>query len=66
MSLITLFAKKSPSTEVGAGNRNDTLIFKDKECTQLFARWPWHQSGCPRKNSTRVTLNCFQWNLEWV
>lgn len=71
MSLITLYARKEPTTDAlsvshGLRDRKDTVIYKDKECTNLVARWPWYQSSCPRRNQKRITLNCWPWNLSWV
>lgn len=71
MKLITLFAKKEPtadsvSIQHGLEKKLDTVIYRDQECTQVIARWPWHYSNCPRRNQKRVTLDCYNWNLSWL
>lgn len=68
--LLSVFAKKEKTIDPidighGMGHRLDTVIYHDPECTKLFARWPWHYSGLPRRSSKKVTLNCWTWNLVW-
>lgn len=70
MALLTLFAKKEPTSDSvsiqhGLGNKQDTVLYRDKECTQVAARWPWHYSSCPRRNHKSVMFNCYRWNLAW-
>ena len=69
--MITLFARKEPTVDKdsvvrGEGGKKDTVIYRDKECTQLVARWPWYYSNCPRRNQRVVTINCYRWSLSWV
>ena len=71
MNLLTLFAKKEPTSDSvsisrGLSSRKDTVLYRDKECTELAARWPWYYSSCPRRSQRRVTLNCYRWNLLWL
>lgn len=70
MNLLTLFARKEPTTDpvsiqYGQGHKLDTVLYRDASCTILAARWPWYASNCPRRNQKRVTFNCFRWNLSW-
>lgn len=70
MSLLTLFAKKEPTTDViaiqhGLSQKRDTVLYRDANCTDVAARWPWHYSSCPRRGQKRVTLNCYHWSLSW-
>ncbi len=69
--LITLYARKEPTTDPilkshGEDKRQDTVIYADRACTQLKARFSWLFSGMPRRGQKLVTLNCFRWHLEWV
>lgn len=69
--MLTLYARKEPTQDsvakaLGLKGKQDTVFYRDRACTQVMARKPWHQSGQPRRNSKRVTLNCYNWNLEWV
>lgn len=71
MSLITLYARKEPTTDAisvnnGLRGKKDTVIYADTEGKNLVVRWPWHQSNCPRQNQKRITLNCWRWNLSWL
>lgn len=70
MRLLPLFARKEPTTDVfalAAGlKKKDTVYYSDAGATKLVARKPWHQSGHPRRNSKKVTLNCYSWQLNWV
>lgn len=70
MSLLTLYAKKEPTTDPvsimhGHAARQDTVLYRDTACTQVAARWPWHLSNCPSRRQKRVMFNCYQWNLTW-
>lgn len=69
--LINLYARKEPTKDsasifLGLGQKKDTVLYRDPECTIVAARWPWHYSNCPRRGQKRVTLNCFRWNLVWT
>ena len=71
MGLITLYARKEPTTDAialsaGVRGRQDAVLYRDRECTQLAVRWPWHYSSCPRRGQRRVMLNCYRWQLEWL
>ncbi|HDR9105375.1 hypothetical protein [Paraburkholderia sp. A3RO-2L] len=72
MSLLTVFARREPTTDAvvkahrGGAGKKDTVFYRDALCTEIMARIPWYQTGHPRRNSTKVTLNCFRWNLQWV
>lgn len=71
MKLHTLFARKEPTTDVvsishGLGHRKDVVLYQDEACTQPYARWSWHLTGQPRRNSKTVMLNCYRWAIQWV
>lgn len=68
---LTLFARREKTTDpvdkaLKLTHKNDVVFYKDKECTQFYARYPWHYSGLPRRTSKTVMLNCFRWALQWV
>lgn len=67
---LTLFAKKQPTTDsvsqqLGLAEKQDTVIYRDRNCTKVAARWPWYLSNCPRRSQKTVMLNCYRWNLAW-
>jgi hypothetical protein len=69
--LLTLYARKELTTDpesikYGFSSRYDVALYRDAECTVKAGRFNWFASNRPRHNSTRVTLNCYQFNLEWV
>lgn len=73
MELLTLFAKKEPTTDAIAiqycpniKNKKDTVLYRDRECTQLAGRWSWYHSNCPRRSQKKVMFNCWPWKLEWI
>lgn len=71
MELLTLFAKKEPTQDViaithGLKSKMDTVLYRDRACTKLAARWPWHYSSCPRRGQSRVKFNCWTWKLDWL
>lgn len=63
--MITLYARQEQTRCKIAPERMDTVIYRDKECTDQKARWAWHVSGRPVSRKS-VTLNCARYNLEWV
>lgn len=68
--MLTLFAKKEPTVDAvsiqhGLGHKQDTVLYSDKDCTKVAARWPWHYSNCPRRSQKRAVFNCYRWNLTW-
>lgn len=66
IGLITIFARQEPTTEpFGATQRFDTVIYRDRECKNRFVRFAWWSESRPRRRS-RITLNCYSWNLEWL
>lgn len=70
MSLISVYARKERTTDpllAGPENndRMDIVIYRDKECTKVFVRYPWYFSDKPRRNTRKITLNCWYWNLVW-
>lgn len=70
-TLLKVYARKEPTTDTvakahGLARKLDTVFYRDEQCTKFMARWPWHLSGAPRKNSSVVTLNCFKWALQWL
>lgn len=71
MSLLTLFARKEPTTDPvslrwGPKGKKDTVVYQDEACTQFVARYHWYQSSCPRRGQKRTTLNCWDWALTWA
>lgn len=70
-SLLPVYARKEPTTDsfarkAGLKNKLDTVIYRDKECTEVFVRYFWYRSSAPRRSTSRITLNCFDWNLFWL
>lgn len=76
--LITVFARVEPTRDPAVlalararGSRSplrqtDVAIYKDKDCTKDFGRYPPCASSRPRKNTKVVSLNCFKWRVEWL
>jgi hypothetical protein len=77
--MITVYARKEPTTDsatqdmlksspelFNAKTMQDVQVYHDRECTQKYARWPWHYSSKPTKRNKAVTINCFRYRLVWV
>ena len=69
--LITLYARKEATTDTvalthGQSHRKDTVLYEDAACTKPKARFTWFSSNSPRRGQSRVTVNCWPWNLQWV
>lgn len=70
-SLLPVYARKEPTTDsfarnAGLKNKLDTVIYRDEQCTKVFVRYFWYRSDAPRRSKSRITLNCFNWNLFWL
>lgn len=74
--MLTVYARKEPTTDAQqlkflfADDRElaklrDVVIYKDRECTRRYATFRW-DSNKPDKRNKYITLNCYQWRLEWV
>lgn len=71
MELLSLYARKEPTVDTvaiqhGLAKKQDTVLYRDKDCTQRAARVPWHFSNCPRRSQKRITLNCWPFQLIWL
>lgn len=56
--MCTVYAVKNADKSVS--------IYKDNDLAQLWVTYDKYHSKKPRKNSKKVTINCFNWALEWV
>ena len=56
--LKTLYAKKLQNKNVQIYYRSDGTGLK---CT-----FPWLTSSPPNKNTRKITINCFDYLLEWI
>jgi hypothetical protein len=45
--------------------KKDTVFYNDRECTEFYCLIPWYHNNIPISRK-RVTLNCFNWEIEWV
>lgn len=74
--LLPVYARREPTTDRETAELNgicpgtftgkrDVQIYRDAECTERFARYPWHWKRPDRRNRY-VTLNCFRWRLVWL
>lgn len=76
--LIQVFARVEPTRDPTvlalakaegrrvSARQTDVAIYRDKGCTQPFARYPTYASSRPRKSTRVVRLNCYQWRVEWL
>lgn len=56
--MITVYAQK---------DFGGVQIWRDAERTRPFCRFSRHNHAkMPDRRNKRITLNCFQWKLEWI
>lgn len=74
-SLLSLFAQQEPTTDDIAHKYmteeqrrplQDVVLYRDRECTNPVARFPWHLSNRPRRHHKQVMVNCHCWELVWI
>jgi hypothetical protein len=66
MKLLTLYLEKVPTTDKVCGKTFNVIAWEDKEKTKKKCVWPWYQKSRPDKRNKTVTVNCYQWNIEWI
>ena len=72
MKLITLYARREPTTDsvllkyAPQVRKLDVVIYNDENGTTPKARFSWWHSGKPHKGSKVITLNCWRWALKWL
>lgn len=72
-AMITVYARREPTADSLRWSlpgypfgKRDVQVYRDAECTNPFARIPWHYSSCPRRAQKTIVLNCYRWRLQWV
>ncbi len=50
----------------GLFGKLDVAIYRDEAMTLPFARFCWDRSNKPKLNQKRVTLNCYEWAIQWM
>lgn len=69
---LTVYARLEPTKDPLQKNfpelksKKDVVIYKDKDAKEFKARLKWDMSGKPRKNSKKIMLNGYKWNLVWL
>ena len=72
--MITVFARKEPTQDSVAksycsvkelSKLSDVVFYRDDGLTKPFARWMWSNKP-PRRGTKKVTLNCWNWHVQWV
>lgn len=68
---MKLYARQEPTqdkviiTYQSDSKKMDTVFYKDKKALEFYALIPWHHSNRPISRK-KVTLNCFNWEVEWI
>jgi hypothetical protein len=71
MNLITLFARREPTTDdvvkryAPNAKRFDVVLYSDRELTQRVAVFSWFGTP-PRTGQKSTMLNCFRYALTWM
>jgi hypothetical protein len=68
--ILPVYLRREPTTDAllisrGMTDRSDVVAYRDPECQNRFARWPWYMKRPDRRNK-QVTLNCYQWAAVWL
>ena len=58
-----IYARQEPAKD-GTRGKRDTVFYRDAQCSQFFARWPWHLSSRPTSRAS-VVLGCTRYRIEW-
>jgi hypothetical protein len=72
MGAHVVYAKKERSTDPVLNElepkhkRQDVVIYKDRECKEIYCRFRWDKSNKPTKRNRWVTINCYTYRLEWL
>lgn len=73
---LPLYLRHEPTTDLrtiachnafGGTLPKDVVAYRDPECRDVAARWPWHfHFSKPRPGMKRVKLHCFTWQPIWL
>lgn len=73
--LLPLYLRREPTTDPVSlaycpprqlATLRDVVAYRDPECTERAARWPWHYSNKPTRRNRRVMFNCYRWSARWL
>lgn len=71
MNLLPLYLRREPTADRLLTERNatagavDVVAYRDLECRNRAARWPYYVSRPDRRNRY-VVLNCWRWRAVWL
>jgi len=66
------YARMEPSTDstlkkYAPGEKKfDVQVYDDPEATKKYGRFMWDQSSKPKKSQKKVTMNGYNWQLQWL
>lgn len=73
MNTLTVYLRREPTTDPlwhnYAGKRKtpmDIAVYRDSDAKKPFCRFQWHNPKKPRRDTKRVTLNCYRWTAQWL
>ena len=46
--------------------KKDVVLYKDKQCSNEFARIPWHYKNRPDRRYKHIKLNCYNYQITWI
>ncbi len=64
--MMTLYARREPTTDSLCPSKKDVCLYRDAEGTQRVARHPWHYSSTPDRRYKWIMHNCSRYRLLWL
>jgi hypothetical protein len=67
-----VYARREPTTDhlgdvdFAALGKRDVVIYRDRKCTELRARYPWYRKSRPTPRRKTIILNCALHDLVWL
>jgi hypothetical protein len=71
-SALTVFIRREKTTDevllkyAPKAKKQDIVIYKDREATNLLGRIPWFHRGKPTKRSKGMMINCCWRPIVWI
>lgn len=46
--------------------KKDVVVYNDENCTEEYARFPWHYKDKPTRRNKYVNINGYRWHVIWL
>lgn len=70
IELLKLHVRREPASlrdpRMKGSSRMDRVLYRDAEASRQLCVYPWWTNRGPNRRSTRITINCWPFDLVWL